>query len=239
MKNSSRTAFQGISIATALAAMIAGCATPGQGSVGAPVAGGPVGCGMGATVQTNKTMTGALIGAGVGTVVGAAAGHGHVKNVAGGAAVGALVGGGIGYYMDQQEASLRRDLAGSGIEMARSGDNIILTLPEGILFASGKSALTPQARQGLDRLIGPLTRFEKTTVTICGHTDNVGTRDLNQRLSTDRARSVSDYLGQRGIPPQRLSYLGLADDYPIGDNRTPAGRAMNRRVEILLKPIPG
>ena len=239
MKNAPSTTIQGISIVTALAVIIGGCATPGQGPVGAPVAGGPVGCGQGATVQSNKMMTGALIGAGVGTVVGAAAGHGHVKNVAGGAAVGALVGGAIGAYMDQQEAALRRDLAGSGIEMARSGDNIILTLPEGILFASGKSALTPQARQGLDRLVGPLTRFEKTTVTICGHTDNVGTRELNQRLSTDRARSVSDYLGQRGIPPQRLSYLGLADDYPLGDNRTAPGRATNRRVEILLRPISG
>lgn len=239
MKNTPSAALQGISIVTALAAIIGGCATPGQGQVGAPVAGGQTGCGMSATVQSNKMLSGALIGAGVGTVIGAAAGHGHIKNVAGGAAVGALVGGGIGAYMDHQESTLRKDLAGSGIEMARSGDNIILTLPEGILFASGKSALTPQARQGLDRLVGPLLRFEKTTVTVCGYTDNVGTRELNQRLSTDRARSVSDYLGQRGIPPQRLSYLGLADDHPIGDNRTAPGRAMNRRVEILLRPISG
>ena len=71
---------------------LSGCATPGQGGVGAPVAGGQVGCGLQATTQTNNTLSGAAIGAGVGALVGAAAGRGHVKNVAAGAAVGGLVG---------------------------------------------------------------------------------------------------------------------------------------------------
>jgi len=237
VNNTKINVTKGISLLTALAVFLTGCSTPGQGPVGAPIAGGPVGCGVQATTQVNNTLSGAVIGAGVGAVLGAAAGKGKAKNVAGGAAVGALVGGGIGAYMDQQEEALRRELAGSGINMARSADNIILTLPEGILFASGKSALSAQAKQGLDRLAGPLLRFEKTTVTVCGHTDNIGSRDLNVKLSSDRARSVSDYLAQKNVPAQRLSFLGLADDYPLGDNRTPSGRATNRRVEIVLRPI--
>lgn len=228
---------RGLALLTACVMILSGCATPGQGPVGAPIAGGPVGCGMQATTQTNNTLTGALIGVGTGVLVGAAAGKGKAKNVAAGAAVGALVGGGIGAYMDQQEAALRSELAGSGINMARSGDAIILTLPEGILFASGQSALSAKAKQGLDRLIGPLTRFEKTTITICGHTDSIGSKGNNIKLSGDRANAVSEYLSLRGIPGYRMSHLGFADERPLADNSTNTGRAQNRRVEIVLRPI--
>ncbi|MBT9497050.1 MAG: OmpA family protein [Zoogloea sp.] len=228
-----------VALITSAALVLSGCATPGQGGVGAPVAGGQVGCGLQATTQTNNTLSGAAIGAGVGALVGAAAGRGHVKNVAAGAAVGGLVGAGVGAYMDQQQEVLKRDLSGSGINMARSGDVIILTLPEGILFASGKSALSAQARQGLDRLVNPLVKFDKTAVTVCGHTDNVGARDLNVKLSADRARAVSDYLAQKGVPASRLSAIGMADDQSIGDNKTQAGRATNRRVEVVLRPLQG
>lgn len=226
-----------LALITSLTLMVSGCATPGQGSAGAPVAGGPVGCGLQATTETNKTLSGAAIGAGAGALLGAVAGHGKVKSVAGGAAIGGLLGAGVGAYMDQQQDVLKRELAGSGINVARSGDNIILTLPEGLLFASGKSALSSQSRQGLDRLVGPLLKFDKTAVTVCGHTDNVGSHDLNARLSTERARAVSDYLVQKGVPAQRLTAIGMADEQAVADNRTQPGRAANRRVEVVLRPL--
>lgn len=229
--------LQCVSPVTAAVMALSGCATPGQGPVGTPIAGGTVACGMQATVQANNTLTGAMIGAGAGAVVGAAAGKGKAKNAAAGAAVGALVGGGIGAYMDQQEAALRSELAGSGIIMARSGEAILLTLPEGVLFSSGQSALSAKAKQSLDRLVGPLMRFEKTSISVCGHTDSVGNKTANLKLSSDRARGVSDYLIQRGVPGHRLSNRGFADDQPIADNSTSVGRAQNRRVEVLLKPI--
>ena len=236
MNGSHQRLTRGLALLVAYVMTLSGCATPGQGPVGAPIAGGPVGCGMQATTQTNNTLTGALIGAGSGVLIGAAAGKGKAKNVAASAAVGALVGGGIGAYMDQQEAALRTELAGSGINMARSGDAIILTLPEGILFAFGQSALSAKAKQGLDRLIGPLTRFEKTTVTVCGHTDSVGSKSANIKLSDDRAHAVSDYLTLRGIAGYRMNHLGFADERPLAENNTATGRAMNRRVEIVLRP---
>lgn len=207
--------------------------------IAAPVSGGHVGCGMQETGSNNNAAAGAASGAVLGAAIGALTGNHNNRNLATGALAGALVGGAIGAYMDGQENVLRQSLANSGIDMARPGDAIILTLREGILFSSGKSALSQQARQGLDRLVDPLQKYEKTTVTICGHTDSVGSKDLNVKLSTERAKSVFDYLVQRGVSALRVRPVSMADDHPLADNGTSEGRAKNRRVEIVLRPIQG
>lgn len=229
-------------VAAALSSIliVSGCAAPGGGvPVAAPVSGGRVGCGMQETGQNNNVAVGAASGAAVGAAIGALTGNHKTKNLATGVLAGALVGGAIGAYMDQQETALRQSLANSGIDMARSGDAIILTLREGILFSSGKSALSPQAKQGLDRLVDPLQKYDKTVITVCGHTDSVGSKDLNFKLSSDRAKSVSDYLVMRGVSPMRVRPIGMADDYPLADNGSNDGRAKNRRVEIVLRPTQG
>ncbi|TCO77316.1 outer membrane protein OmpA-like peptidoglycan-associated protein [Plasticicumulans lactativorans] len=235
----SSKASKGAIVAAVVVSMaLAGCAGPGApGSVGSTVAGGARGCGFQQTVQTNNTATGALIGGLAGAAIGAATGQSHGKRALIGAAGGALVGGAIGAYMDQQEQALRGQLAGSGIQMARSGDVIILTLPEGITFQTGKSNLSTGAQRSLDRVAPTLVRFEKTTVGVCGHTDSTGSRATNVQLSQDRAFAVANYLTSRGVPPQRISTRGFADDMPVAGNDTTAGRAQNRRVEIVLQPI--
>ncbi len=68
-----------------------------------------------------------------------------------------------------------------------------------------------------------------------GNTDNTGQPAYNQTLSVNRAQSVTSFLAQEGVPPQRLSAQGVGETQPIADNNTEAGRAQNRRVEIYLR----
>ena len=74
----------------------------------------------------------------------------------------------------------------------------------------------------------------QTDVQIYGHTDNVGTRAANEKVSNARATEVLNYLSNAGVPANRLSSRGLAFDYPVASNDTEAGRAQNRRVEIYI-----
>jgi len=186
--------------------------------------------------KTSSATKGAVIGAAAGAVVGAIAKDG--KGAAVGAAVGALAGGGIGHYMDQQEAELRRELEGSGVSVTREGDQIRLNMPGNVTFDTDQTNIRPEFQPVLDSVVKVANKFDQTTLRVAGHTDSVGSDSYNQRLSEHRALSVKDYLALRGVAPQRLTAVGYGESRPLASNSTVEGRAANRRVELDLIPPP-
>ena len=81
-----------------------------------------------------------------------------------------------------------------------------------------------------------LLNYPDSTIEIVGHTDNTGTAALNQDLSQRRAGAVADQLRAAGVPSRRIVAIGRGEDFPIASNLTPEGRALNRRVEIVIRP---
>ena len=186
--------------------------------------------------EVNKTSKGAGIGALAGLLTAVVVG-GDRKKLLLGAGIGALVGGGVGYYMDKQEDKLRMQLQSTGVSVTRSGNNIILNMPGNVTFATGSSNISADFYRVLDSVALVLNEFEKTYIDVAGHTDNTGSAELNQRLSEARASSVARYLQSQQVVAQRFVTTGHGFRQPIASNDTPEGRALNRRVEIILTPI--
>ncbi|MGB0495837.1 MAG: OmpA family protein [Kangiellaceae bacterium] len=150
---------------------------------------------------------------------------------------GAAIGGGIGFYMDTQEAKLRKQLRGSGVSVERDGNNINLIMPGNITFSSGSDNLDQSFLSVLDSVVLVLKEFDKTLVVVSGHTDSTGSNALNQSLSKRRAQSVSSYLNTAGVITDRIEVIGFGESQPVASNQTEAGKELNRRVEITLLPI--
>ena len=188
----------------------------------------------------NRTQRGALIGAAIGAAVGLLSGDDAVERrqrALVGAGVGGLAGAGVGAYQDRQEAELRRQMAGTGVDVVRQGDNITLNMPSNITFDFDSSTLKPQFTPILDNVAQTLTQYNQTVVEVAGHTDSVGTDSYNQALSERRANSVAAYLGSHGVMQQRMITVGAGETRPVASNDTDSGRAQNRRVEITLVPV--
>ena len=186
--------------------------------------------------QVSKAAYGAGIGALAGCAVGAA-----VKSKGGcgkGALVGAGAGAGVGVYMDVQEKKLRDRLAGVGVGIQRDKATgaINLVMPGNITFPTAQSAIKADFYPVLDAVADVLKEYGDTTITVSGHTDNVGDTAYNQRLSQERANSVAGYLVNRGVSAQRVAAIGLGKSQPIADNGNEAGRSQNRRVEVRINP---
>lgn len=178
--------------------------------------------------------SGALVGAGVGALAGQ--GQGAVIGAAVGAAVGTGAGILIGNRMDKQKAELEQ-IAGAQVETVMDVNNlqaIKVTFDSGILFATNSSDLNAASRESLTRFANSLRTNPETDVTIYGHTDNTGSRDVNVRVSNARADSVAKFLTDNGVSGSRLTTEGKAFDEPVADNSTAAGRALNRRVEVFI-----
>lgn len=186
--------------------------------------------------QASKTAMGAGIGAAAGGLIGAATG-GSRSAILLGVGIGALAGGGVGYYMDRQEDKLRAQLQNTGVSVTRNGDNIILNMPGNVTFATDSSNVSANFYPVLDSVALVINEFEKTYIDINGHTDSTGAESYNQTLSEARASSVARYLESQQVVPQRIVTRGMGESQPIADNDTPEGRALNRRVEIVLTPI--
>lgn len=186
--------------------------------------------------QASKAAMGAGIGAASGAILSAITG-GERKNILLGAGIGALAGGAVGYYMDQQEAKLRQQLQNTGVSVTRSGSNIILNMPGNVTFATDSSNISADFYSVLDSVALVINEYEKTYVDITGHTDSTGADDYNMQLSVARANSVARYLESHKVLPQRITTTGMGERSPIATNDTAQGRALNRRVEILLTPI--
>ncbi len=186
--------------------------------------------------QISKTATGAVIGAAAGAAIGAATGGDRGERAAIGAGAGAIAGGAIGAYMDVQEARLREKLAGTGVSVTRSGDDLILNMPGNVTFGTDSADIRSDFYPVLHSVALVLEEFDRTRIQIAGHTDSTGAEDYNQRLSERRAASVRSYLSAEGIPALRTSARGFGERYPIASNRTSEGRSQNRRVELRLVP---
>ncbi len=154
-----------------------------------------------------------------------------------GAGIGAVAGAGIGYYLDQQERELRQKTAGTGIDVVRDGDSLLLNMPSQVTFDVDSSAVKPEFRNTLNDVASTLVQYESTYIDVYGHTDSTGSDAYNQSLSERRAQSVSSYLSSRGVQSARLATRGFGESQPVASNTTEEGRAQNRRVEIRIVPV--
>lgn len=180
-------------------------------------------------------------GAGKGAAIGGAAGGtiGGVaskKNPAAGVIIGAVVGGAagaaIGAYMDKQAKDIEEEVEGAKVERIEEG--IDITFDSGILFGFDKSDLNPNAKQNIAKLARILNEYPDTRLTIQGHTDSKGDDNYNRQLSARRANAVRDYLVANGVNGGRLNTTAYGESAPVASNDTEAGRAQNRRVEVVI-----
>ncbi len=187
--------------------------------------------------QTSKAVKGAGIGAAAGAVAGLLTKGDKLENALIGAGVGALAGGGVGYYMDVQEAKLRQRLDGTGVSVTRVGDNITLNMPSNITFALNSADLNSQFFSALEGVGVVLKEYNKTVIEVAGHTDSSGSDQYNQQLSQRRAQAVASYLASQGVKNERLITVGAGEAHPVAANDTEQGRAANRRVELTIVPV--
>jgi len=189
--------------------------------------------------QDNSNLQrGAAVGAGLGAVIGALSGDNTQERVEN-AAIGAAVLGGVGAIggtlLDRQEAELRNQL-GSNVGLENTGEQLIVNLPNDILFAVDSASLTGQLQSDLLTVARSLNNYPDTRVTVEGHTDNTGSASYNQDLSERRAQSVASVLISGGVSPSRITSIGQGENQPVASNLDSAGRALNRRVEIIITP---
>ncbi|WP_299673468.1 OmpA family protein [uncultured Roseobacter sp.] len=192
---------------------------------------------IGANSNNPKAQRGALIGAGAGALAGALSrGDGNRGD---GALVGAVIGGaigaGIGYNLDQQEAELRRQLD-NDVVITNTGDRLILNLPQSIVFATDSFSVRPDLQDDLFSVAASLNKYPQSTVQVIGHTDSDGDAGYNQQLSERRATAVANVLLNAGVPSARVRTFGRGENQPIASNLNAAGKAQNRRVEIVILP---
>ncbi|MCC5966353.1 MAG: OmpA family protein [Natronohydrobacter sp.] len=183
----------------------------------------------------NRTLTGAVTGAAVGGVIGAATGDGSGRRAIAGAVLGGTAGALIGQQLDRQAEDLRRQL-GNNVDIRNTGQELILTLPQDLLFATDSATLRPDLQQDLRVIATNLVNYPRSDVIVVGHTDNTGSAAYNQTLSERRAQSVAQVLRSQGVSANRIQTIGRGLTQPVANNATPEGRRQNRRVEIFIRP---
>jgi outer membrane protein OmpA-like peptidoglycan-associated protein len=188
------------------------------------------------TVLDDKRAQGALIGAAAGAATGAAASKNNAKGAGIGALVGALAGAGVGHYLENKERAARELDAIPDANVEIEGDSVVVTFAGEVMFDSGSRSLSPGALSRLDSVAATINRYPDADVIVKGHTDAQGPEDTNMRLSEDRAVMVKNHLVLKGVDVHRITTLGFGESQPMATNATPEGRAMNRRVEIELRP---
>lgn len=162
--------------------------------------------------SASKTAKGGAIGSGVGGVIGGVIGNKSDKT-AKGAILGAMIGGTagalIGKYMDKQAEELENDLKNAEVE--RVGEGIKITFDSGILFDFDSYKLRHISKKNLSELAETLEKYDDTEILIEGHTDSVGEKEYNQKLSEQRATSVINYINELGVQEGRLLYQGYGE----------------------------
>jgi outer membrane protein OmpA-like peptidoglycan-associated protein len=187
----------------------------------------------------NRTAEGALAGGVFGAIAGLAVGDDAESRRTGaivGAAAGAIGGAAIGNALDRQEEALRRQLGNDRIVIRNTGEALIVTMPQDILFDLDSASLRPDLRSDLRALATNLQQYPQTSVDIVGHTDSTGSDAYNDDLSARRAQAVSQVLVGSGVSPARIRAYGRGSRVPVASNATAEGRAQNRRVEIVIRP---
>ena len=183
----------------------------------------------------NRTAQGTAIGAAAGALVGVliADGDDNAKGILIGATVGGIAGAIIGSYMDKHAKKLKQDL-GKSAEVERVGESILVTFDSGIMFDVDSYALKASTKANLDKMAETMKEYDKTEIIVMGHTDATGSDEHNQKLSENRAASVSRFLQQNGITAKRVTTKGFGEQKPVASNNTTSGREQNRRVEIAI-----
>lgn len=199
---------------------LAACEDPGAPGTGQP---------------GDKTQQGIIAGGILGAVTGALVSDNRGAGAIRGAVLGASAGAALGYSLDKQEAELRASLGG-GATITNTGDRLIVTMPQDILFPTDSANLNPSIRADLQTVARSLMSYPASTVQVLGHTDNTGTAAYNYDLSQRRAAAVSSVLIGSGVPATRIQTIGRGMDQPVASNLTTEGRAQNRRVDIVILP---
>ena len=198
------------------------------------------GCSAPNPYQTNpnqNTNSGIATGAILGGMAGAVSGKGTpLQGALLGAAAGAVVGGVAGSMVDRQSEDLRQQLASSGITVTNMGSYLVLNTPSDLLFDTGSATLSATLQRDMQLIANSLNLYPASTIVVVGHTDNTGTAAFNQDLSQRRASSVASSLIRGGVGSGRFTIVGRGEDEPIASNLNDAGRAQNRRVEIIIRP---
>ena len=187
--------------------------------------------GKGALIGTGA---GAALGAGIGALIGGE--KGAAIGAAAGAAVGAGTGAVIGDVMDRKAEELA-EIENAKVETITDVNGLTaikVTFDSGILFATGKSDLSAEAKSNLELFANDMKDLEATDITVWGHTDNTGSAATNEKLSQKRADAVSAQLQKNGIAKTRIIAEGKSFTMPVADNETVEGRAQNRRVELYI-----
>jgi outer membrane protein OmpA-like peptidoglycan-associated protein len=144
----------------------------------------------------------------------------------------------VGYYMDVQQARLQQ-LGTDRVRVVRKGARLVLTLLTGSGFESGSFRLTRDAEATLASLAATLREFDKTLVSVHGHTDASGGAAANIALSERRALAVARFLVENGVDRRRLVAVGRGQSDPVASNDTEEGRQQNRRIEVQIDAIGG
>ncbi|GAB2889965.1 OmpA family protein [Paralcaligenes sp. KSB-10] len=199
---------------------------------------------MGGCAQMNDMSTGGktAVGAGAGAALGAGLGA-LIGNTGGaaliGAGIGAVAGGVVGYNWSGIKNDVQKSGAKNlGVDVTEMPDGTLrVNIPSNVSFDTGRYTLKPALLPVLDSVARALVQHPELRAKSIGYTDSTGSAATNQTLSVNRAQSVTNYLGQQGVAPNRLSVEGRGAGNPIADNNTAAGRAMNRRVELYLYAV--
>ena len=181
-----------------------------------------------------RTKDSAVAGAALGALLGSITGD-DSGDVVGGAILGAGVGALIGNQLDKQAAELRNEM-GSDVDIINTGEELIVRMPQDILFAFNDDTVRPDLQRDLRVLADSLFDYPNSTVDVVGHTDNIGSDSYNNALSVRRARAVANVLISDGVPSSRIRVSGRGRFEPVASNSSESGRAQNRRVEIIIRP---
>ncbi len=190
--------------------------------------------------ELTDTEKGALIGAGIGGLLGLGAKDKKRAVLYG--IVGGLTGAAVGHYMDSQKKDFELQLK----DEIQHGDILVEKLPQDALmvtmtaktsFAVNSAQIQPGFYSTMDKIAKIVNKYGKTQLTLIGYTDSTGSASYNKKLSDRRASSVLAYLSNHNVIPQRLSAYGMGEEKPRASNATAAGRALNRRVEIIIEPV--
>jgi len=211
-------------LAVSTLALVSACATPQNFDPNSP--------------DVNQTQAGTIIGGMVGAIAGMAVSSDsdRTKGAILGAAIGAGAGTLIGQRLDQQEADLRSQMGNSAVQIENTGSELIVTMPQDILFAVDSASLRPDLQRDLRTVASNLIAYPDTIVQVVGHTDNTGSAASNPGLPQRRAESVASVLIQNGVSAGRIRSFGRGESAPVANNLTPEGRRQNRRVEIIIQP---
>lgn len=196
--------------------LLAACTTPGKRTA--------IGAGSGAAV-------GALTGAIIANNTGGKSYQGAIY----GALAGAAAGGALGNYYDKQAKELA---AIADVQKVKDANGktirLVITLKNDILFETGNAALSAESVKTLNDLLRVLKKYPKNNIIVAGHADSTGAESYNKDLSKNRAKGVYDYLLANGLKTLSIQYVGYGSSQPVASNDTAAGRAANRRVELLI-----